>query len=182
MNKPFFLLSFLPALAYWGLEYFYPPHIALLGGIFLAIIEVTAEKFFMGEVHRFSLLNFFLIVFLGGLGLIAEDGVWFKLQPALSSVVMLVVLGFYRLKKRSLMFEMIKDFKQKSALPEAFFHQFEKHLMLFFIFHSVLMSYIAIYSETTVWLFWKTAGLYILMILFGVFEVFWFRMIGLRIK
>lgn len=181
MNKaPFFLLSFLPALAYWGLEYYYPPQIALMGGVLLAVIEISAEKFFMGEVHRFSLLNFFLILTLGSLALVAEDGVWFKLQPAFSSAAMIGVLGFYKLKKRSLMFEILSDLKQKSVLPEYFFLQFEKHLIIFFILHGILMTVAAISFETGVWLFLKTAGFYILMVLFVVFEVLWFRFVGLR--
>lgn len=179
-QKPIFLLSFLPALAYWGLEYFYPPRIALLGGIILAIIEIGGEKFFIGKVHRFSILNFSLILFLGGLGVLAEDGVWFKLQPALSSVVMVGVLGFYKFKKRSLMFEIITDLQSKTPLPEKFYQQFEKHLAFFFIFHSVLMTFVALKTETGVWLFWKTAGFYILIAVFLVIEIFLFRYRGLR--
>ncbi|HLW56955.1 MAG TPA: septation protein IspZ [Bacteriovoracaceae bacterium] len=179
-QKPVFLLSFLPALAYWGLEYFYPPRIALLGGIVLAIIEIGGEKLFIGKIHRFSLLNFSLILFLGGLGVLAEDGVWFKLQPALSSVVMVGVLGVYKIKKRSLMFEIITDLQSKTPLPEKFYHQFEKHLAFFFIFHSVLMTFVALKTETGVWLFWKTAGFYILIAVFLVVEIFLFRFRGLR--
>lgn len=179
-QKPVFLLSFLPALAYWGLESFYPPQVALCGGIILAILEITVEKVWFGHIHRFSLLNFFLIVLLGGLGLVAEDGVWFKLQPSLSSLAMMVVLGVYRFKNRSLMFEIITDLKQKTPLPEKFYVQFEKHLLLFFLFHALLMTFVALRLETGVWLFWKTAGFYIIMITFVIFEVFWFRFRGLR--
>ncbi len=179
-QKPVFLLSFLPALAFWGLEYFYPPQISLIGGVILAVIEIAAEKVFLGSIHRFSLLNFFLILFLGGLGVIAEDGVWFKLQPALSSIVMVGVLGVYKLKKRSLMFEIMTDLKQKTPLPESFYHQFEKHLAFFFVFHSVLMTFVALKTETGVWLFWKTGGFYILLVIFLLIEILLFRYRGLR--
>ena len=151
-----------------------------MGGILLAVIEISAEKFFTGIIHRFSLLNFTLIVLLGGLGVWAQDGIWFKLQPAISSLVMIVVLGFYKVKKRSLMVEIMTDLKQKSALPPLFYHQFEKHLIVFFLFHAVFMTFIALKQETGVWLFWKTGGLYILMAIFMVIEIFWFRYRGLR--
>lgn len=179
-NKTFFLFSFLPAFAYWGLEAYYPPKIALLGGILLAVVELGLEKIFTKHVHRFSLLNFFLILLLGGVGVIADDGIWFKFQPSLGSLVMVGLLFFYKTKKRSLMYEMISDLKQKTPLPEDFYHQFEGHLMFFFLFHSLFMGVVTIYSETSTWVFWKTGGFYLLMFLFMVFEVIWFRMLGIK--
>lgn len=179
-NKTFFLFSFFPALAYWGLEAYYPPKIALLGGILLAVVELVLEKIFTKHIHRFSLLNFFLIVFLGGIGVVADDGIWFKFQPSLGSLVMAGLLIVYKLKKRSLMYEMISDLKQKTPLPIEFYKQFESHLLLFFIFHSIFMVLITLYTETGTWLFWKTGGFYILMIVFMVIEVIWFRVMGIR--
>ena len=48
-SKPYFLLSFLPAVAYWYLETYYTLEVALIGGILLGVIEMVLEKKFTGH-------------------------------------------------------------------------------------------------------------------------------------
>jgi intracellular septation protein len=102
-QKPYFLLSFLPALAYWYLETYYTLEIALIGGIILGVIEMLLEKKFTGHVHTLSKLNIALIVILGGVSLIAKEGVFFKLQPTFTGLSIASYLIFKKLKNQSLM-------------------------------------------------------------------------------
>lgn len=82
-NKIFGLMSFLPAIAYWWLEENYPLRIALGVGLGLAVIEILIERIWLGHVHTISKFNFAIIMILGGLSLLGDDGLWFKLQPCL---------------------------------------------------------------------------------------------------
>jgi intracellular septation protein len=68
-NKNLFLISFLPAVAYWYLESNYDLKTALIGGIILGVAEILFEKFFIGHVHTISKFNFYLILLLGGVDL-----------------------------------------------------------------------------------------------------------------
>ena len=113
-SNKFFLFSFLPAIAYWYLETKYPIKIAIAGGLLLAILEISAEKIFFKHVHKLSKFNFFLLLFLGGLSLLGEDGLWFKLQPFFTGQVLGGVLIFYLWKGKGLMAEMMESMGKKS--------------------------------------------------------------------
>ena len=91
-QKNFFLISFLPAIAYWYLEENYPIRIAIAGGLALSILELTLEYIFTKHLHSLSKFNFGLILFLGGLSLLGDEGIWFKLQPAITGIVIAIFL------------------------------------------------------------------------------------------
>ncbi|GAB4009953.1 MAG: hypothetical protein Fur0010_01590 [Bdellovibrio sp.] len=171
-QKNFFLISFLPAIAYWYLDENYPLKIALAGGLILAVIEVLIEKIFTKHVHTISKFNFFLIAFLGGISLLGDDGVWFKLQPFFTGLGMSAFM-FYRLKRgKGLLLEMIESMPNKKniALPDFIFISMEWHLAFFLIIYGVFMAGLAVYASTGMWAFFKTAGFYIVSLVFMIVE------------
>lgn len=174
-SKPYFLLSFLPALAYWYLETYYTLEVALIGGILLGVIEMLLEKKFTGHVHTLSKLNIALVVILGGVSLIAKEGIWFKLQPTFTGLSLASFLVFKKIKKQSLMVEMLKDMQQKPPLPEETYRTLEWHMCLFLIMFAGFMAFIALYESTGTWLFWKTGGFYIAFGGFMVVEMIYLR-------
>lgn len=167
-QKPYFLLSFLPALAYWYLETYYTLEIALVGGIILGVLEMGLEKWFTGHVHTLSKLNLALIVILGGISLLAKEGVFFKLQPTFTGIALSLFLIFKKIKGQSLMLEMLNDLKQKPPLPEEIYKTMETHMIVFLVGFAAFMGWVALKETTATWLFWKTGGFYIA---FGGFMV-----------
>ena len=176
-NKNFFLISFLPAIAYWYLEENYPVRIAVMGGLALALLEITVEYIFTKHVHTLSKFNFFLILFLGGLSLMGDEGIWFKLQPAFSGWAIGGYMGYRLWQGKGLMVEMMESMKgeQKAAVPDFIFQALEKHMVLLFVLYGSFMAVVAISFSTDQWLFWKTIGFYIVFALFGIVEVFFLR-------
>lgn len=174
-QKPYFLLSFLPALAYWYLETYYTLETALIGGIVLGIIEMALEKKFTGHVHTLSKLNIALIVILGGVSLVAKEGVWFKLQPTFTGLALSSYLVFKKIKKQSMMLEMLNDFKQKPPLPPEIYKKMEWHMCLFLIGFAFFMAWVALKESTATWLFWKTGGFYIAFGGFMILEMIFIR-------
>lgn len=167
-TPPYFLMSFIPAVAYWLLETYTTLEIALMGGIALGVIEMLLEKKFTGHVHTLSKLNVALVVGLGGISLIAREGIWFKLQPTLTGFAVAGFLLVKKFKGQSLMLEMLKDMKQKVPLPPEAYKQLEWHMCLFLLGYAVWMGNVALNQPTATWLFWKTGGFYIA---FGAFMV-----------
>ena len=167
-SKPFFLLSFIPAVAYWLLETYFSLEVALIGGILLGLIEMGLEKKFTGHVHTLSKLNVALIVVLGGISLIAKEGVFFKLQPTMTGLSVASFLIYKKIKKESLMVEMLRDMKQKQPLPDEAYKMLEWHMCIFLVGFAAFMAHVALYETTATWLFWKTGGFYIV---FGAFMV-----------
>lgn len=174
-SKPYFLLSFLPAIAYWYLESNYSLEVALIGGILLGVLEMGLEKKFTGHVHTLSKLNLSLIVVLGGISLFAKEGVFFKLQPTFTGIAMSSFLIYKKLRNQSLMVEMLTDMKQKLPMPEAVYKIMEWHMCLFLILFAIFMGYMAIYESTATWLFWKTGGFYIAFGAFMIIEMIYLR-------
>lgn len=177
-TPPYFLLSFIPAVAYWLLETYSTLEIALMGGIILGVLEMILEKKFTGHVHTLSKLNLSLIVVLGSISLIAKEGIWFKLQPTMTG---LAVAGFFlykKLRNESLIYQMLKDMKtpENKMLPEEVYEMMEWHLCLFLIGFAGWMLYVTLHLTTAQWLFWKTGGFYIAFIPFMIFEMFFIRM------
>lgn len=172
-QKSFFLISFLPALAYWYLEENYPLEIALAGGLALAVLEMILEKIFTKEVHTLSRLNFFLILILGGISLIFKEGVWFKLQPFFTGLF----IGGYLLisvkKGKSILQEMSKMNTQK--MPDHILIWLEKQLAYFLLVYGFFMAGVGIYLSTSTWLFFKTLGFYIAFILFMIGSIIYMR-------
>lgn len=167
-QKNFFLISFLPAIAYWYLEENYPIRIAITGGLILAILEISFEKFYTKHVHTLSKFNFFLILFLGGISLLGEDGIWFKLQPAFTGIGISGFLVYRLLRGKGLMFEMMESMPNPPPVPDFIIQTMEKHMAVLFGGYGLFMAFVALKLSTDQWLFFKTLGFYII---FGIFSV-----------
>lgn len=183
MNQPhknhqnkFFLISFLPAMAYWYMEENYPLRVAISAGLILAILEIVLEKVFTKHVHKISVFNFFLILFLGLLSLLGDEGIWFKLQPFLTGIFMGGYLLFKCYRGKGLMWEMMETM-DRPLPPFEVWAPLEKHLAFFMLFYGIFMAFVATLLSTDLWLFFKTAGFYLCFLLFFVVE-----MIRLRVR
>ena len=181
-SRPYFLLSFLPAVAYWLLESYFSLEIALVGGIILGVLEMGLERKFTGHVHTLSKLNLGLIVVLGGISLIAKEGLFFKLQPTFTGIALASFLMFKKFKNQSLMVEMLKDMKQRPPLPEDLYKIMEWHMCLFLIGFALFMAYVAVSLTTSTWLFWKTGGFYIAFGGFMLVEMIYIRLTAGRFR
>lgn len=170
-NKSFFLISFLPAIAYWYLEEYYPIKIAVLGGLALAIIEIVLEKLITKHVHTLSKFNFFLILGLGGISLLGEDGIWFKLQPFFTGIVLSAYL-LYKLKTgEGLFIEMLKEMHPDQKPNIQMLKRLERDLAIFLVLYGCFMGALALWGNTNQWLFFKTIGFYICSGIFFLFEM-----------
>jgi intracellular septation protein len=178
-SNKFLWFSFLPAIAYWYLEANYDLKTALIGGGILAVIEMSAEWIFTRHIHTISKLNFYLIIILGGISFFANEGIWFKLQPTFTGVMMGGYLLFRHLRGQSLMLEMMQEMNNKN-LPESIVKILEKNMAIFLIGYGLLMIPVSVYLKTEQWLFFKTAGFYIATLIFFVVQLLLIKRKGVR--
>ena len=174
VSKKFFLISFIPAIAYWYLEANYSVRIAVTVGLILSSIEIVVEKIFTKHVHSLSKINFFLIFFLGGISLIEDQGLWFKLQPSLTGLGIGLFILIKAWKGKGPLIEMMEDFNQNN-MPEDVAKLFEKHIGIFFIAYGLFMAPVAMFLTTDKWLFFKTGGFYIIFLVFSILEILYLR-------
>ncbi|EQC52117.1 septation protein IspZ [Bacteriovorax sp. DB6_IX] len=175
MKKNIFLLSFIPALVYWYLEETQTIEVAVIGGLSLAVIEVLFEKIFTKHVHSLSKMNLILLLILGPISLIGKDGIWFKLQPFFTGVLLFGYLMFNLSKGESLLWKMTDELKLKNKMPEVILKKLEKHLAYFLLAFAFFMAYLAKFETTSTWAFFKTIGFYIVFAVFMLAEVFVLR-------
>ena len=173
-QKTFFFLSFIPALTYWYLEANYSLEIALIGGMGLAVLEMTFEWYFTKHIHSITKFNFVLILFLGLIALVAKEGIWFKLQPAFTGWVVGSYLIYKYIKKESLMYEIISEINSKVP-PKEILQWSERNMGMFMFLYGSFMSYIAFTQTTESWLFWKTVGFYVSFAVFTVGQTLFMR-------
>jgi len=175
MKKNIFLLSFIPALVYWYLEETQTIEIAVIGGLSLAILEVLFEKVFTKHVHSLSKMNLMLLLILGPISLIGKDGIWFKLQPFFTGVLLFGYLMFNLKRGKSLLGKMSEDLDLKNKMPELIMVKLEKHLAYFLLVFAFFMAYLAKFETTSTWAFFKTFGFYIVFGIFMFIEMFILR-------
>lgn len=174
-SKVFLLLSFLPAIVFWWLEENYPLRIALAAGLGMAVIEIVLERFMMGHVQKISKFNFIILMFLGAMSLLGDEGIWFKLQPCFTGVGVGAFLFYQQYKGESLIAQMQKEFPQKVSIPMQLTKRVELHMSIFMFSYGVFMAGVAIKASTDYWLFFKTAGFYICSAVFFAAEVIYMR-------
>lgn len=180
--SPFYWLSFLPALAYWWLEENTSLETALVGGIGLGVLEIVGEKVFSGKVHTLSRLNFGLILFLGVISLIAREGIWFKLQPTFTGLILGTWLAVNLWRGHSFLEEAMADMGRPWPLPRPLLLGFEKHICGFLYAYGGFMAYWALSGTTSQWAFWKTGGQYLAFGVFMLGEMVWIRYQLRRLK
>ena len=176
MKNKFFLISFLPAIAYWYLEENYPIRIAVIGGLALSILEILVEKVFLKHIHKTSWANFFLILLLGGLSLLGDEGRWFKLQPAITGVAIGLGLIIVQIRGKSFFAEMMREMNPDQNPPEWILKSLELHTGIFFGLYGLWMFYVVFYLTTDQWLFFKTLGFYLCFAVFFVVEMIFLRL------
>ncbi|MBL7666076.1 MAG: septation protein IspZ [Bacteriovoracaceae bacterium] len=173
-SKNFFLISFLPSLVYWYMEEHYSLSIALIAGIILGVLEIILEKVFTKHVHSISKLNLGLIVFLGLISFLGEDGIWFKLQPAITGVVMGVVLLWKTARDGSFIFEMMQSMPGRQ-LPRPLVMLLERNSGYFMLAYGCFMAFVALKLSSDMWIFFKTIGFYLASFVFFAIQIVWLR-------
>lgn len=174
-SNKFFLLSFIPALAYWYLEETQTIQVAVIGGLSLALIEIVLEKIFTKHIHSLSKLNLVILLILGPLSLIGDDGIWFKLQPFFTGLFLFSYLYFQKVKGESLLWTMSKDMNMPQQLPKEVLVELESHLAYFLLVFGIFMGGLAKFAPTSTWAFFKTVGFYIVFALFMFVEMYLLR-------
>ena len=150
------LLSLLPALGYLILDMYFPVRVSVIGGLLLALVELAWEKWRHGEITKLSKFNLGLIVILSAVSFVEENGVWFKIAPALLSCG-LGLVWLWKLRKSQVLYEMIREMNRPLPPIELWGNIEQKMAWAFFIY-GVCMVPIAWYFSTAIWAMMKSIG------------------------
>jgi len=176
----------LPVVAFTVIEEYYGILYGLIAGMIFGAGEICYEWVKQKRVELITWIGNGLILFLGAFSLFTQEGIWFKLQPALIEAGMALFLaGTLAFRKPFLLMLMQKQRGAGAALVpnlppeissrvEPIFKQalssLTMRIAVFFTIHAVLATWAALYASTRIWALLKGVGFTVSMILYIVVE------------
>lgn len=166
----------LPIVAFAVVENYYGTVGGLIAGIFFGLAELIYEKLRFGKLQGITIAANLMVIVLGGLSLIENDPVFFKLQPAFMIFAFSgLLIGSSALKKP---FLLALARKQNPTLPESAHRALSGlnlRLGLFMILIGALSVYAAYRWSTAHWAILKGVGVPLLIGVYMLAEVLWIR-------
>lgn len=167
----------LPVIAFTLFEEFYGVIWGTIAGMAFGFGEVIYEKVRLKKVNGITWFSNALILVLGGITLISEDGFWFKMQPALFLYAFAIALVVSSLIKKPLMVAL--TLKQNPDLPPQAIELIKVlNLRLGFVFLALgaLSTWAAFSWSTEAWAFLKSVGVLIILAFYMAAELIIRRM------
>jgi len=174
--KTLFFGSLLPVIAFAVIESWKGPVWGTVAGLVFGAGEVFFEWRSQGQVSRLTMISNAFIFVLGIITIYTEEGVWFKLQPAILIFVMALALIISSFRGTPVLISLAK--KQNPNFPaalEVFFRRLNLRLGLFFLALTALSVEAAFHWSTASWALLKTVGAPVLMGVYLLVEILLFR-------
>jgi intracellular septation protein len=171
-----FFGGLLPVIAFALIEEYYGPVWGTVAGMIFGAGEIIFEKIRYKKVSAVTWIGNTMILILGAISVISQEGIWFKLQPALFEGFFAVFLWVSWFSKKPFLLLMAE--KQNPHLPDVakpFLSAVTFRLGIFFALQAALASYAAFYWTTAQWAWLKGAGLIISFLIYLALEVLWKR-------
>jgi isopentenyldiphosphate isomerase/intracellular septation protein A len=184
MNRKDILKRFLPGLlplfVFIAADEIWGTTIGLIVAVVFGVVQLVYFLIKEKRLDKFTLLDTALIVLLGGISLVFDNDIFFKLKPGLIGAVLCVILAISVFTPANIMFAMSKRYMGDMEFNKAQEKQMKQSLMvMFFIFtlHTTLVFYSAFYMSKEAWAF-ISGGLF--YILFGAYALFEFVKIKIK--
>lgn len=171
----------LPVIAFTVIEEKFGIIWGVIAGMVFSVGEMAWEWVRERRISSVTLGVSLMILVLGAISLWANDGIWFKLQPALSEAAFcLLLLGSLILGKPFLVAAMEKQGAVlpppvKAAMPGLTFR-----LAIFFGLHALLATWAALHWSTSAWALLKGVGFTGSFLLYMGLEILWIRRVVRR--
>jgi intracellular septation protein len=166
----------LPVVLFAILEEYY----GVLWGVIVAMVfglgELSYEKIFLGKIESITLWSNALILALGAFSLFAGEGIWFKLQPTILEIVMVIFLLTLEFRGKSF-FVMAMEKQGKKVTPELklVFRGITFRFSAFLLLHAALSAWAALHWSTAAWAMLKGLGFTGSAVLYFLCEFLWLR-------
>lgn len=172
-----FFGGLLPVIAFTVIEEKYGTLAGLIAGMVFGCGEIIFEFIKYKKVNTITWVANGMLLGLGTISLLSNEGFWFKLQPAILEFGFFgFLVGSWVIKKPFM--KMMME-KQNAGAPDFLINRMSGmtlRLGLFFLAHAILATYAAFYWSSESWAILKGLGLTISMIVYMLIEVIWMRL------
>ncbi len=173
----FFFGGLLPVIAFTLIEDNYGPVWGTVAGMVFGVGEIIFEKWRYQKVSTITWIGNLMILGLGAISIVSQDGIWFKLQPALFEAFFTALLWGSLIMKKPLLIAMAE--KQGTQIPEhakPLMKGMTFRLGLFFAIHAVVATWAAFSWTTAQWAWLKGVGLAVTFAIYLGMELLVVRM------
>ncbi|MGQ1786694.1 MULTISPECIES: septation protein IspZ [unclassified Saccharicrinis] len=163
------LIIFVIADSIWGTE------VGLLIAIAFGFIEITYSLFRKQKPDKFILFDVGLLVAMGGVSLLLENDLFFKLKPGVIGTILCVLLGISAYGRHNIMMAISGRYlKDISINPWQQYEMLQSIKVLFWIFtvHTILVFVSAVAMSKEVWVSISGPGFYVFFGGYFIFELY----------
>ena len=176
--RSFFFGGLLPVIAFTLIEDHYGTWWGLIAGLAFGAGEIIFELYKYRKVEKLTLIGNGLLIFMGAISLYTNDGIWFKLQPAIFEAFFALALWIGLIFKKNILLILAKSQGQEyPPMMQPFMNGMCFRLGLFFAAQAALATWAALYWSTEAWALLKGVGVTLSLIIYMIIEV-----IGIRIR
>lgn len=173
----FFFGGVLPLVAFAVIEDQFGIIAGIVAGMVFGLGEVAYEWLTVRQISTVTWVTNLMILCLGLISLIFNDGIWFKLQPAILEAFFAIFLWGSVALKKNILLTMAE--KQGQPIPE-FLHGamkgFTIRMGFFFIIHAAIATWAAFEWSTVNWALLKGVGLTVSMVVYIIIEMVYIRL------
>jgi len=163
------LIIFVIADSIWGTK------IGLLVAVGFGLIEIIYSLIRRQKPDKFILFDVGLLVAMGGISLLLENDLFFKLKPGVIGVILCVILGISAYGKQNIMMAMSGRYlKGMNMNAWQQYEMLQSIKALFWIFsgHTVLVLLSAVLMSKEAWVAISGPGFYVLFGFYFIFELY----------
>lgn len=176
-----------PIVIFTVLESYYGTLVGLIAAMVFGIGEIAFEYIREKKVSAITIGANSLILILGAISLFSQEGIWFKLQPAIMEAVFAALLVGSFLMKRPFLVLMAEKQNLWANVPPQVRPILEKRfggltfrLGIFFALHAGLATWAAFYWSTAAWAILKGVGFTASMVVYLLIEMVLLRKRALK--
>jgi isopentenyldiphosphate isomerase/intracellular septation protein A len=146
-------------------------------GLVVALVVGVAEVMYVWvkekRIDKFILFDTFLLVAMGGISIVLDNDIFFKIKPGIIGVILSVLLGISAFTPRNFLLAMSQRYTKGLTFSDEQYKKMTQSIKaLFFIFsiHTLLVFYAAWFLSKEAWLFISGGLFYILVGAYFLFE------------
>lgn len=169
-----FLPGLLPLLAFIIADEFLGPTIGIIVAVSLGLVQLGYAYIKTKIIDKFLLLDTGLIVVLGGVSILFDNEIFFKVKPGLIGLILCILLGVSAFTRMNIFAGMSQRYMGDIKLNEEQLNTFRKSIkIMFFLFsaHTVLVFYSAFFMSKEAWSFISTVVFYAMFGAYFLFEI-----------
>jgi isopentenyldiphosphate isomerase/intracellular septation protein A len=163
-----FTIGFIPLLIFIIADELYGTKIGLISAISVGIAEFMYYYLRYKLVEKFILFDVILIIALGGVSLLLDNEIFFKLKPALIESILVILLGVHAFSEKPVLLMLGKRYLKNMEINQMqlnLMRQLSRILFILFLGHTLLIVYSAYFMSKEAWAF-ISGGLF--YIIFGI--------------